>query len=1271
MLEEVARSCRLARALVLAVAVSGALPARAQVLAGDSPDPADADLVLWLKADALALADGAAVARWPDSSARRQDMLGGRHGAGLPQLARDALNGLPAVRFAGVRQTLELAAPIALAQEHTIVVVAQARSSSAGHSDTFVSFCAAAPPRAPRNGDASFGVYERRLRVSYRGALDTRDAQPSAPSEAAIFALVRSDDRTTRAYVAQASTPALSVTTPPSPAVATPKYLRLGASDEPASFLDGDLFEVLVYDRALSPLELRDVYAYLQRKWLPSTARAASIVRAAEGLAALGGGRALDAWYRDRGRSGFDVLDGALELFVRSDRPARAWSDGSFVPLAIEAAPQGLGLTLRSTGSGSLQAELRVTDGQMLVARASGLTLGAGELYHLALSVATDAGSGALTLKLYAAPGNTDIDTAASNFQLASAAGAALHDTERAFGAVLPGSGAKLGHVRVWEGIPREFAALATYPDVARAFVPDPEPAYPAELDPFDPPVTSAPPPAAAPSVAEWTRSAGPGDSLALTGHALSAFADRDEGKDASFLVFGQDAERRGLERAELHRLRSDRAAIGLPAALPRSLYLVWPRNRAGYGRPFALNQTEAWWVGPDRATAGARVALYGRNLSYAGGTSRAWIYLKPLGRAAGQFLSPLGVNPYRVEFELPRELAAGSYEIWAHNGHGRRYGWSRPVRLEVGAGIEWTGATFEPSAFGARPDDDASDSAAIQRALDAAAREAAASGLRTTVRLPAGNFVLTEMLQLPGNVRLVGAGKDRTVLRARGTYRIAAHLIWMGMQRLPNEVAGMTLDADHVQSGNGENAFVLAGNATDTRFYDLRLIALHAPMHVTYLTSTRTSFSDCEFIGKQVLVQHAQQVSFTNCKFRGARHGAILYAGGGTEQFSVTHCTAEDYDTSDDGQSQGRFVNIVNGTRLSRDIYIAHNVTRDLAVHRTYANQNTGEQISWDEARGQFVATPRAAANDLGADLGTLSFRQQPPALDERHTLLAVVIDGKGAGQVRDVTKVEAGRVTVTPAWNVVPDRSSRIALGSYHTRAVVYRNHLDGKAAQARQDEHTASAGIEPYGGASQLVADGNTITDCRHGLYTMGSTNDDPADVPHMLPSLFQLWVNNSIQNAYVGIQLDASGSTPTGIGSFGYVFRGNSIDTTRASATQVVLNTAGLDLDMLVLESTVVTNSPGGFGVAYARVPQRPPSSALLLLHNYFDRGKAPLAGSFGISGPAARDLHGIWLRANKRENFADATRGPIAQPTPELPLRVFEIAASARGKPVSF
>ena len=88
-------------ALAMVVACCLTAPASAALLNPDgSPVASDPNLALWLKADALGLADGASVATWTKSSDNGSDAFQGDF-ARQPIFTTNVLNGQPVVRFDG------------------------------------------------------------------------------------------------------------------------------------------------------------------------------------------------------------------------------------------------------------------------------------------------------------------------------------------------------------------------------------------------------------------------------------------------------------------------------------------------------------------------------------------------------------------------------------------------------------------------------------------------------------------------------------------------------------------------------------------------------------------------------------------------------------------------------------------------------------------------------------------------------------------------------------------------------------------------------------------------------------------------------------------------------------------------------------------------------------------------------------------------------------------------------------------------------------------
>jgi len=202
--------------------------------------------------------------------------------------------------------------------------------------------------------------------------------------------------------------------------------------------------------------------------------------------------------------------------------------------------------------------------------------------------------------------------------------------------------------------------------------VPAPEPALPDNVEAFEPPLLNT---VAEPEVAEWTRTAGPDEAIVMAGQGFSARSH------LRFFAQGPDGPLQ-FDRTVIAADNIGASAI-LPDKLPPwSTYLVWPANGESFGRPIAVNRTDAWWVGPDVVVSGDKASVYGRNLAFKNGREISYIYLKPAG-APGQYITADSVNPYRVSFVVP-PLSAGDYELWVHNGHAGHFGWSGPLKLTV-----------------------------------------------------------------------------------------------------------------------------------------------------------------------------------------------------------------------------------------------------------------------------------------------------------------------------------------------------------------------------------------------------------------------------------------------------------------------------------------------------------------------------------------------------------------------------------------------------------
>jgi hypothetical protein len=217
-----------------------------------SPDDI-ASLACWLKADAISANDGDNVTTWEDSHTSNKDATG----ASGQTLETNEINGLPAVRFDGTDDRMDIAGILNNDATRTIFCVARYDTGIAG-SDTTWSLSTGTSRIALTGGNI---VYQ----LDQLGATVPLAAQPA----------VGEAHHTTIRFNSTTSADGWFNTTGPTNFDPNGNYhsgsvaMRLGATTGGgANFFDGYIAELLVFDAALTDTEVADVQAYLDEKWI-------------------------------------------------------------------------------------------------------------------------------------------------------------------------------------------------------------------------------------------------------------------------------------------------------------------------------------------------------------------------------------------------------------------------------------------------------------------------------------------------------------------------------------------------------------------------------------------------------------------------------------------------------------------------------------------------------------------------------------------------------------------------------------------------------------------------------------------------------------------------------------------------------------------------------------------------------------------------------------------------------------------------------------------
>jgi len=713
---------------------------------------------------------------------------------------------------------------------------------------------------------------------------------------------------------------------------------------------------------------------------------------------------------------------------------------------------------------------------------------------------------------------------------------------------------------------------------------PNPEPSLPAGCDPFSPPALGVSPKAGSPVLAEWTRTGGPDSVVALTGTGLANLTNAAGSTSARFEVFGQNLTVAYTGTATVLCDDGVKAAVALPASLPANAeYLLWAENAAGTSAPVVVNNTDAWWVGPNVATRGDTVSVYGRNLVHDTTGNASHVYLMKAG-SSGVWATVTAANPYKVDFTVPTGLSDGTYQVWVHNGRGAHYGWSGPLALTINDGMPWTTHVYNVKSYGAKGDGVTDDQAAINKAATAAAADP-----WSTIYLPAGTYMVSLGFNPPWKVRWTGDGAGKTILRANANFvkpaqfSSRAYCLMFSQDGSNIEMDNLTLDANGHMNGYLQMPVYMRFNS-DVRLNGVTINAAGYDI-ADFHGSTRVQLQNCTLIGTDngVFFGSATQVLVQGCTVLGTNDANTLLTTWGGDSVSFVNTTGQDFDnTTSTGWAQGRFIYGSSQWGSNRNIYVGNCTTKALAVRPAFGNQNTGEQLLW-ESWTVYSGQPLAAT--------ATSVTLPANAIFSNNTLQsggydAVIANGTGLGQHRKIVAVAGSSIMVSPAWNVPPDTTSTVLIAGVISHCAVYQNTLQGKATYATQA--TASAGIQPYGNSFDFIADGNNVSQVGKAinLWGMAEATVTPQSINC---AYFNYVANNTVShcvNGIVSISATWSGwpaNAPyPGLSSLANVCANNTVSAMTQSALAQWADTAppGDQEDLNVFAHNSLSTTPVG-------------------------------------------------------------------------------------------
>lgn len=600
----------------------------------------------------------------------------------------------------------------------------------------------------------------------------------------------------------------------------------------------------------------------------------------------------------------------------------------------------------------------------------------------------------------------------------------------------------------------------------------------------------------------------------------------------------GAPSKPEGAQPLKILRLTSQSIAATLPASWEPGVYALWIGSGAEWSSPLLLNQAQPEWLFKETATPGSSFRIIGKNLQLAGGMPQ--IVFRKAGSAA-TVLPLVKAEKYSLETSLPVDLPAGDYEVLVSNGMGGSKAWSQPLPLHVVAATPWPSKRFDVTSFGAEGDDKTDDTAAIKKAIDAAAKSG--GGI---VFFPNGVYRINDTIVMPERVVLQGVARDRVWLtwpkwKEGSPEPIPAIIVGernFGLQdlsivfqmpihgiiapfdaklaRQPNPF--YQLPDDRITAAGG--VFIHNCTIRHLRFAprltkgDRRLQqAIGDPGGTTVILggpNISLLHNDIVSWGRSLVLQSVRNGIIAGNTLGNGRNGWYSFAGA---QESIIE---DNQIEGDDLEGTGGSVNREFPGRLPLyHVYIAHNHYRNL-----YGGER--EALTFDN-------TSPSPNHWLGRVKSSIaeSTSLQSAGLTEHAVegMQCLIVGGRGIGQLRTIVTNHADDVKPDRPWIVPPDSTSVLDIAYIPHDIIAFAN-----------DFHDSSVAVQLYGATYNFIVDGNNST--RGGGFWGYASYYSPGPRyqqklwNHLAPMYYAQFLNNRVLDGYVYEQGPSTGSIGLG-------------------------------------------------------------------------------------------------------------------------------------------
>lgn len=496
---------------------------------------------------------------------------------------------------------------------------------------------------------------------------------------------------------------------------------------------------------------------------------------------------------------------------------------------------------------------------------------------------------------------------------------------------------------------------------------------------------------------------------------------------------------------------------------------VVWVKNGDGYSKPWLVKSADTWFIYPEKANAGELVRVFGRcvdaRLIAVRKQGERKLTLLKGGDVAARNAAHVHNSLYEAEVRLPRDIEAGEYELFVHNGSGGTAGWSEPLKFWITPKAKRP-TYYEAKDYGVKSNGYTDDTEALRRALGAAATTGG------TVMLQPGVTIISETIELPDGVSLRGGGEGATSLQTldenplHGGFPKAAVL-----EDYARDWA--TLMEDYtpmfwMRNNSGiANLSLVYGAGVDFGILIARCPGVSENIHVERIKVIANRQTDAWHTSYALLIMgNTYGLSIADCDFKGwgsvgviandhhqayiARNKMVTFPTGIANTFFIRGFNESVIESNEayygirnfvlqDGRKYGKHNNpskLYDLDRNSTHIAMLGNVF----INNLARRHNDGElmiEAGFAQWWGPVVH----------ADKNSITVAGEPFDVDMSDNRV-IILDGKGIGQYRKIISSTKNKLIFDKEWDVVPDLTTVVSVGGFNVEHLWIDNTSDNNA-------------------------------------------------------------------------------------------------------------------------------------------------------------------------------------------------------------------------------